>query len=461
MSTDTTAAAQTADQLDDGKTIDVEAREVKAPDNALVILNPGQFATELFQPFQDQLTAAKRKAGREKYDITTKEGLAKAKELKATFVTIRTSADKAKTAAKRPIDESGKKILEHYKKIEDAAKAEEAKHAEAIAAEEKRQADERQRKLDEERERVERLEAKVDALRQLPQTCAGLNSDQLRDAIDQWTNHTIAKADYEDYFEDAVIALEEAIVELRKMLDNALKAEAAARQAEADRQELERLRAEQAQREAEEAERKRVADEAAAEQQRQLVAQQEALARSQQIMAGLMDIQQRGMLEGDALTLHKAIVELQQLDVGARNFDNMASMAAGARDMSINALTQRYQARLALELEAAHAEALDVDAEREAIAGQAARTAAAIAAEPPAEYVAPDVDQELAPAPRRAFAGFGYGLAARVPADVPAPPVAEPVEYVRPSDDEMVKVLAAHYDEDETIVRTWMRDFKG
>lgn len=456
MSTDTAAAAQSADQLDDGNTIEGQVREVKAPDNALVILNPAQFATELFQPFQDQLASARRKAGREKYDIQTKEGLAKAKELKATFVSIRTSADKAKTAAKRPIDESGKKILEHYKKIEDAAKAEEKKHADAIAAEEQRQADERQRKLDEERERVERLEAKVDALRMLPQTLAGSTSDQLRDAIDQWANTSLKKDDYQDYFEDAVLALEVSVTELRKMLDQALQAEAAARQAEADRLELERLRAEQAQREAEEAERKRKADEAAAETQRQLAAQQEALERSQRIMADLMDLQKAGMVDGDARTLHKAMVDLQAVDVGAARFDNMASMAAGARDMALQALNQRYQARLALELEEAHAQALDEDAERLAIAGQAARTAAAVAAEPPAEYVAPDVDQ----APRRRW-DFGMGGRPLVaPAAAPAP-VAEPVEYVRPTDDELVQVLAAHYDEDEAIVRTWMREFKG
>jgi hypothetical protein len=456
MSTDTNNNTATVDQLDDGNTIEGQVREVKAPDNALVILNPTQFATELFQPFVDQLTSAKRKAAREKYDITTKEGLAKAKELKATFVTIRTTADKTKAAAKRPIDESGKKILEHFNKLAEAARAEEAKHAAAIEAEEKRQADERQRKLDEERERVAALEGKVDALRQLPQTCAGLNSDQLRDAIEQWTNFSPAKADYQEYFEDAVIALEVSVNELRKMLDQALQAEAAARQAELDRQELERLRTEQAERERVAAEQKRQADEAAAAAAAQLAAQQEALARSQRIMADLMDLQKRGMVDGDALTLHKAIVDLQAVDVGAERFGDMASMAVGARDMAVNSLTQRYQARVALELEEAHAQALDEDAERLAIAGQAARTAAAVAAEPPAEYVAPDVDQ----APRRRW-DFGMGGRPLVaPAAAPAP-VAEPVEYVRPTDDELVQVLAAHYDEDEAIVRTWMREFKG
>jgi hypothetical protein len=457
MNTNMNTDTATVDQLDDGNTIEGQVREVKAPDNALVILNPQQFATELFQPFVDQLASAKRKAAREKYDITTKEGLAKAKELKATFVTIRTTADKTKSEAKRPIDESGKKILEHFNKLAEAARAEEKKHADAIVAEEQRQETERQRKLDEERERVAALEAKVDALRQLPQTCAGMTSDQLRDAIGQWTVFSPAKADYQEYFEDAVLALEVSVNELRALLDKTLQAEAAARQAELDRQELERLRAEQAQREAEEAERKRKSEEAAAESARQLQAQQEALARSQQIMADLMELQKAGMLEGDARTLHKAIVDLQAVDVGARRFDNMASMAASARDLALQALNQRYQARLALELEEAHAQALDEDAEREAIAGQASRTRAAIADEPAETYVNPDVDQAPAPAPRRAW-DLGMGMR-RVPADVPAPPVAEPVEYVRPTDAELVQVLAAHYDEDEAIVMTWLRGF--
>jgi hypothetical protein len=449
MSNETnTATAPGADQLDDGMTIEGQVREVKAPDNALVILNPQQFATELFQPFHEQLASAKRKAARDKYDITTDEGLAKAKELKATFVTIRTTADKAKSAAKRPIDESGKKILEHYKRLEDAAKAEEAKHATAIAAEEQRQAAERQRKQDEERQRVEALEAKVDAIRLFPSTLAGATSDQLRAAIEEWAGKSLAKADYQEYFEDGVIALEGTVAELRRMLDVAVGREEAERKAAADRAELERLRAEQAQRDADEAERKRIADEAAAESARQLAAQQAELAKSQRIMADLMAINQMGMVDGDARALHKAMVEAQALDVSEERFGQMAGMASNARDMAVNAIGQRYQARLALELEAAHAEALDVDAEREAIAGQAARTAAAVAAEP-------------APAPAAPRRTWDFGMGGRplvAPAAAPAP-VAEPVEYVRPTDAELVKVLAAHYDEDEAIVTAWLRDF--
>lgn len=454
MSTDTTTAAPGADQLDDGNTIDVQAREVKAPDNALVILNPQQFATELFQPFLDQLASAKRKATREKYDITTKDGLAKAKELKATFVTIRTTADKTKAAAKRPIDESGKKILEHFNKLAEAAKAEEKKHADAIEAEEKRQADERQRKLDEERERVERLEAKVNAIRNVPELMKGSTSEGIAAVLREVQERDITKAEFEDYFEDAIIARDELVERLYQMIEQTRQAEEAARQAERDRQELDRLRAEKEQREAEEAERKRVADEAAAEQQRQLVAQQEALARSQQIMADLMDLQKAGMVDGDARMLHKAIVDLQAVDVGAQRFDNMASMAAGARDMALQALNQRYQARLALELEEAHAQALDEDAERLAIAGQASRTAAAVAAEPPAEYVAPDVDQ----VPRRRW-DFGMGGRPLAAPAAAAPAIAEPVEYKRPTDAELVAIVAKACDEDEAIVTVWLREF--
>lgn len=434
MSTDTTTNG-TTDQLDDGNTIEGGITVVQAPDNALVVTNPDQYAKELFEPFHLELRKAKRQASSKPYEITTPEGLAAAKEFRLTFQKIRTRADKLKAERKKPIDQAGKALLSGFSTLAEAAKAEEDKHAAAIAAEEQRQADERQRKLDEERERVAGLEAKVDAIRMFPSTMTGATSDQLRATIEEWANKALAKADYQEYFEDAVIALEGTVNELRKMLELAVQREEAARKAEADRLELERLRAEQAQRDA-----------AALENARQLEAQQAALAKQQQTMNDIQAINQRGLVDGDARTLHRALVDVQAIVVDEATFGGMASMAQMAKDMAANALNQRYQARLALELEEAHAQALDEDAEREALAGQAARTAAAIAAEP-----APQ---------RRAFHSFGMGGTRSFSAGAdqvdPLATPAAPVKPQRPAD--ILTVLAKHYNQPETLVREWLVD---
>lgn len=275
----------------DNNIIDGAITEIKKPDNALVIMDPLKFATELFQPYHDQLTVAKRKASRVKYDVTTKDGMAEAKELRATFVSIRTTADKAKTEAKRPIDQSGKLILEHYRKLEEAAKAEEAKHDKAIKDEEARIEAEKQRKLAEERARIEAIEGRIAHIRSLSVQLAQADSATLSAKVEELATKRLDPAMYDEHLEDAVNALNATVDALRVMYDAALAREAEARRVAAEREELARLKAEQADREQAE-------KEAEAERQRQMAemrAQQEAaaaaLAKQQAQMTAIMEIQ--------------------------------------------------------------------------------------------------------------------------------------------------------------------------
>lgn len=447
----TTATTNTAGEtiINDDKIIDGAVTEVKAIDNALVILNPTQYATELFQPFNDQLAALRRTAGRAKYDIATKDGFEKAKEFRALAVKIRTTAEKAKTEAKRPIDQSGKLLIEHFNKVAEAAKVEETKHDTAIKAREAAIEAEKQRKLDAERERVEALQGKVDAIRMFPSTLAGATSDQVRAAVEEWAAKSLTKAEYEDHFEDGVIALEATVRELRGMLASAIEREAAARKAEADRIELERLRAVQVQRDAEEAQRKVDAAAAAAEAQRQLDAQQAAIAKQQQIMQDLQDLQAKGMVDGDARELVAALDGLAKVDATEDKFGTMAGMANMAKSSGIALLTQKllsrvteahveaiadnemYDAHVAAladdDMFSAHEAALDEDAERLAIAGQAQRTRLIVSQrddEGQAEVVS--LVEPEAPAVEQA-------------------PANDIVPNWWPTDTEIVTVLCAHY----------------
>lgn len=243
--------------------IDGAISEIKKPDNALVIMDPLKFATELFQPYHDQLASAKRSAARMKYDVATKDGMAKAKELRAAFVTIRTTADKAKTEAKRPIDQSGKLILEHYRKLEEAAKAEEAKHDKAIKDEEARIEAEKQRKLAEERARIEAIESRIAHIRNLSAQLAQADSATLAAKIEELATKRLEPSMYDDHLEEAVNALNTTVDALRVLHDAALVREAEARRIAEERAELARLKAEQearekAEKEAE-SERQRVA----------------------------------------------------------------------------------------------------------------------------------------------------------------------------------------------------------
>lgn len=236
----------------DETVIDGAVVEVK-PDNALVVIDPTRYATELFAPFNTELATAKRSAARKTYDITTTAGMEQAKELRTTFVKIRTRAEKVKIEAKRPIDQAGKKILEIYGTLETAAKAEEKKHNDVIVAREAEIEAEAQRKRDEERARVEAIENRVALIRGFAETLAKADSGAIEAAIAKLAEKQLLPADYQEYLEDALTAFNATVDRLKVMLTEAQEREAAERQAKADADELARLKAEAAAREKKEA----------------------------------------------------------------------------------------------------------------------------------------------------------------------------------------------------------------
>jgi hypothetical protein len=262
----------------DQNTIDGAVTEVKAPDNALVVIDPERYATELFQPFQDQLATAKRRAARATYDVTTKDGMAAAKELVRTFVKIRTSADKAKTEAKRPIDQAGKAILTRFNLIKAGAETEEEKHARVIEAEEARIEEEKQKKIAAERVRIEAIESRIAHIRSLAGQLARADSATLAAKVEEMASKRLDPAMYDEHLDDAVNALNGAVDELRSLHQQALEREEEARRVAAERAELERLRQEQAKRDAEEQERQRLAQQEAAEKERAAQAERDAAA---------------------------------------------------------------------------------------------------------------------------------------------------------------------------------------
>jgi hypothetical protein len=324
-----TATNNAADAVADEQIIDGKIVEIK-PDNALVVMDPAKYATELFASFNEELAVAKRKSARIKYDIATTEGMDSAKSLRNTFVKIRTRADKAKTEAKRPIDLAGKEILARFALLKAAAEAEEAKHNLAITAQEEKIEAEKQAKIEAQRVRTEEIQNRIAHIRGIPAMLVQSSSAAVGDKLAELSEKRLEPAMYDDHLEDAINALNSTIDQLRAMVQTALAREETARQAEADRVELDRLRNEKA-----EADRKAAADQAA---------QAEALAamqRQQQQMTEIMAIQGMGSTAGDRFIVDAALATVRAFT--PESYGDLQPMAAMARDMA----TMKLEATLA------------------------------------------------------------------------------------------------------------------
>jgi hypothetical protein len=272
-------------------TIEGAIAEVK-PDTALVAFDPTEYTVTRFEPFKRQLASAKRAASKAVFDITTTAGMKQAKELRASFRTIRLAIETARKDIKAPIIEAGKKIEAVANELKAEVEPHEDKFDALVKAEEQRKEAEKQRLIELERARVEAIENRLALIRNAPGTLLKADSAALEQALAEWSTKRLEPGDYEEFLEGALTALNDTVDQLRAMLTEAQTREAAARQAEADRLELARLKAEQEERDrkaaAEAAERERKAqaerDAAAAEKaelQRQLDAMKAQLAASQ------------------------------------------------------------------------------------------------------------------------------------------------------------------------------------
>lgn len=309
----------TTPETDDGRTIEGSIKEVKEPDNALVVLDPPRFASELFKPFNDELAAAKRK--RTRYDITTKEGMATAKEVLAGLVKIRTGADKAKSKAKKPIDQAGKEILAQYNALELAVKAEEKKHADVITEETARLARIEEEKRQLERARIEAIENRIDDIRLIPSTLVKSDAATIETKLTELVARVLDKGDFEEHLEQAITAQNISINELRQLLTDA-------REREARDAELARLRAEDEQRKATAAAAEKIQADAAA----RLKAQQDQMNAIVEIQ-GLASALTAAGQAGDREAVEAAVTKARAFNPDS--FGAMAPMAALARDAAL------------------------------------------------------------------------------------------------------------------------------
>ena len=236
----------------------------------LPTLKPDAYVAQVFDPFKRQLATAKRQAGKTpEYDITTGAGMGVAKELRAMFRAVRLAVENERKARKAPIIEIGKLLDTRAKELTADIAPLEDKYDGEIKAEEQRKEDEKQRKLAEERARVEVIENRIALIRNVASRLASADTATIAKEIGQWTTLRLDPADYQEYLEDALTAVNTTLDQLQALWNVADAREIAERKAEADRIELARLKAEAAEREKREQEAEAARKAEAAERERQ------------------------------------------------------------------------------------------------------------------------------------------------------------------------------------------------
>jgi hypothetical protein len=365
----------------------VKADSAAVGELALATLSPAKFVAEIFQPFKDRFAALREEADIvavdeedfqrlvaqqdalpedqrrvvSRLDLTTKDGMTTAIKLRAGFRDdVRLATEKTRVAKKEPFLKIGNELDSQSKPIKEGAAAYESRFDRAIKAEEERK--EREKREAEEREaaRLKVVRAKIDAIAILPTQLAAAGSAPLIAALEQLANMPDPdEAEFGAQLGEMVDAINAAGTALASLLEAAQKRE----EEEAARilrqqEEEQRLADERAANERAAAELARQRDEIE-EQQRNLKAAQE---QQELASAAVGQLQVLATAGGDAISLHRALVEVESTASDEGRYGPMALMVQMARDVAAKALTARLAERVAEELPAAWDEALTENA---------------------------------------------------------------------------------------------------
>lgn len=223
-----------------------ETIDGKVSSTQLVTLNPEQYVTEAFAPFKDRLAAAVKASKKVTYDVTTKEGMATAKEQRKLFKDIRIGVDNARKEQKAPIIEIGRLLDSRSKEIGEEAGAIEELHDAKIKAEEARIEEEKAAKIREEEQRKSAIRNAINEIIEAPSKAITMNAEQTLELLDKVKATEINRETFGDQDIEAENAKYKAVDTLTQ-LHTAKVAQEAAALAEKERQEREGAeRAEQA-----------------------------------------------------------------------------------------------------------------------------------------------------------------------------------------------------------------------
>lgn len=210
---------------------------------ALVNIKPETYAKQVFEPYKKQLTAAVRAAAKTpEFNIQTTAGLEVAKQLRASFRTIRIGAENMRKERKAPIIQIGKLLDTRYKELEADITPHEDKFDAMIKAEEARKEQIKAEEVARERARVEQIENRLRVLRGIPALHLQSSAADINQAIERNSILVLDPDEFEEYHEAAQAALDGALVELQRMHRIAVERETEAARVQAERAELARLR---------------------------------------------------------------------------------------------------------------------------------------------------------------------------------------------------------------------------
>lgn len=375
----------------------------------LITIEPAKYVELVFEPFAKRLADAKTLAAAAEFDVTTTAGMAVAVKYRATFREIRVASEKARKERKAPILEIGKLLDTRQKEIEAEIEPFESRFDAAIKAEEARKEAEKQAKAAAEKIRVDGIRAKIDEIKDCVVVGMGRSSSELESAISELETTEITLDEYGEFADEALASQASTVAKLKEMLTAQLAHEAEQARIAAEREALERQRAELA-------EQERKAAEARAEQEAKDRAERERVAEEQRVIqvraATVMREQQAE---------HEARMAAQQAEIDRQQAEINRAKAEQ------ECIERERQA--AIEAEAR--------AKREAAEAEAARIAQAeadrIFAEQEAQRIAAEAAEEERQRRQR-------------------------VEFEKngPDADEMVAVLADHYEVSPDVTRAWL-----
>jgi hypothetical protein len=375
----------------------------------LITIEPAKYVELVFEPFAKRLADAKTLAAAAEFDVTTTAGMAVAVKHRATFREIRVASEKARKERKAPILEIGKLLDTRQKEIEAEIEPFESRFDAAIKAEEKRKDDEKIAKAVAESARISVIRKKIADLQAMPAEAVGWSSKGLAGGIETLEGLEITLEEFAEFSGEAEMVKVAAIARLGEMLTAQLAHEAEQARIAAEREALERQRAELA-------EQERVASLARAEQKAKDRAERERV-----------EAEQRAAQERAAEAMrqqqaeHEARMAAQQAEIDRQQ---AAIDAARAEQERIAREAQeRVEAEARAKLEAEEAEA--------------ARIAQAEADRIFSEQEAQRIAAEAAEAERQRR---------------------QRVEFEKngPDADEMVAVLADHYEVSPDVTRAWL-----
>lgn len=394
----------------------------------------------------------KKKYDKVVFDVATTSGMAQAKAARLAVRQPRYEIERIRKDAKAPILALGKHLDTEAKRITTELLAIEGPIDQAIKNEEDRKERERLAKIEAERQRVAALQERVAELRGNQSLSASSGSALLAQHVED-LEALIVDDSFQEFEQQARDAKAGGLGRLREILAAAIAHEAEQARIQAEREELARLREADEKRRAEEEERARVEREAAiakaqaklreereAEARRQAaerarIAEEERIAaeareRMQMAMSEIQGIQQQviiasagrlGVRQGGTIEcIRETLAETEAWPIDADRFGTLTESAQQAKDAAI--------ANIRNQLAVAEQRIADQEAQAKLAADRA------------------EFERQQAEA-RRA-----EEEAARVKREQ-----ARIASLKKPSDDEMIGVLATHYSAPPAKVVEWLR----